>query len=271
MSTRLLKADLLRSRLTMLDLSDFRTLLGNVVSPMSWFVRIHLVAFAVCSLVCQSAKAEEKNSASLHFIRIGEVDLVKDLPAPPRPDSKAQKRDLAISLAWQGLRTPASIALAQVDSDRSVFQFGAFLGPSFASQRLPVAARFFEEVAEDEAAIGAAAKQHWRRPRPFVVSGEVHPCVAQPPTNSYPSSHATIGMLYAEILARMLPEQRLRLLARARQYAANRVVCGVHFKTDIEAGKRAGSIEAFAMFRNRAFEKEFAEASAEIRSALGAR
>jgi acid phosphatase (class A) len=95
--------------------------------------------------------------------------------------------------------------------------------------------------------------------------------VAHRPTNSYPSDHATIAMLYAEILARMLPEQRLRLLARARQYAAHRVVCGVHFKTDIEAGKWAGAIEAFAMFRNPAFEKEFAEARAEIRSALGAR
>jgi acid phosphatase (class A) len=238
---------------------------------MSWLVRLYIVALAGCANVLQPAAAEEKTSASPHFVRTGDVDLIKELPAPPKADSKAQKRDLAISLAWQSVRTPAAVALAQADSDRSVFQFGAFLGPSFASDRLPVAARFFQEVAEDETTIGAAAKQHWSRPRPFVVSAQVHPCMMQPPTNSYPSNHATIGMLYAEILARMLPEQRLRLLARARQYAADRVVCGVHFKTDIEAGKRAGAIEAFAMFRNPAFEKEFAEARAEIRSALGAR
>jgi acid phosphatase (class A) len=233
-------------------------------------VRLYFAAIAGCALVLPSA-AEENNNAPLHFVHAGDVDLVKELPAPPKPDSKAQKRDMAISLAWQSLRTPASIALALADSDRSVFQFGAFLGPSFTSDRLPVAARLFQQVGEDEATIGAAAKQHWNRPRPFVASAQIRPCVAQRPTNSYPSNHATIGMLYAEILARMLPEQRLRLLARARQYAANRVVCGVHFKTDIEAGKRAGAIEAFAMFRNPAFEKEFAEAKAEIRGALGAR
>ena len=103
----------------------------------------------------------------------------------------------------------------------------------------------------DARAVGEAAKTHWNRPRPFVASPLIHACVPQPPTNSYPSNHATVGMLYAQILARMLPEQRLRLLARARQYAEDRVICGVHYTTDIEAGKRAGAIEAFAMFRER--------------------
>ena len=175
---------------------------------------------------------------------------------------------MAISLSWQARRTPAMEALAKADSDRSVFRFGVIFGDAFAKDRLPVAARFFDEVADDERIVGAAAKTYWNRPRPFVTSSQIHPCVEQPPTNSYPSNHATIGMLYAEILARMLPEQRLRILARAQEYAEDRVICGVHYTSDIEAGKRAGAIEAFAMFPNAAFEREFAEAKAEIRAVL---
>jgi acid phosphatase (class A) len=231
-------------------------------------LRLFLYALAIGAALSCAAAAQDENHASPHFLSAGQIDLTKILPPPPKPGSKAQQRDMAISLAWQARRTPAMEALAQADSDRSVFRFGLILGDSFAKDRLPIAARFFDEVAGDERIVGAAAKTYWNRPRPFVTSARIHPCVEQPPTNSYPSNHATTGMLYAQILARMLPEQRLRLLARARQYAEDRVICGVHYTSDIEAGKRAGAIEAFAMFRSAAFGREFDEAKAEIRSAL---
>jgi acid phosphatase (class A) len=218
-----------------------------------------------------SAATAAQDQPALHFLRAGQVDLTRILPPPPKPGSAAQRRDMAVSLAWQARRTPAMVALAQADSDRSVFRFGVVLGGSFAKDRLPIAARLFDEVEADERIVGAAAKDYWNRPRPFVTSARIHPCVTQPPTNSYPSNHATIGMLYAQILARMLPEQRRRVLARARQYAEDRVICGVHYTSDIEAGKRAGAIEAFAMFSNAAFKGEFAAAKAEVRTVLSLR
>lgn len=229
-----------------------------------------LLSALTAGLLATSAAAQAQSAPSFHFLRPGEIDLAKALPGPPGPGSQAQKRDMAVSYAWQRRRTTAMIALAQADQDRSVFRFAFILGHSFAKDGLPIAARFFEEVAEDEGLVGAAAKSHWDRPRPFVVSTAVHPCVDQPPTNSYPSNHAAIGMLYAEILARMLPERRRALLARARQYALDRVVCGVHYLTDVEAGARAGAIEARAMFHNGAFAAAFADAKREVRSALGA-
>jgi acid phosphatase (class A) len=233
---------------------------------------LRLLLCATIACLCLSAAAAERGEASLHFLKTGEVDLTKILPAPPKPGSRAPRRDMAISLGWQARRTPAMAALAEADADRSVFRFGVILGETFTADRLPVAARFFEEVEADEGKVGAAAKTHWNRPRPFVVSPAIHPCLEQPPTNSYPSNHATVGMLYVEILARMLPERRFALLARARQYALDRVICGVHYTSDIEAGKRAGALEAFAMFRDAGFRRVFDAARAEIRAALaGAR
>jgi acid phosphatase (class A) len=234
-------------------------------------LRLLLCSLFAWALLSFGVAAQEESAASLHFLKAGEVDLPKILPGPPKPNSKAQRKDMAVSLDWQAKRTPAMEALAQADADQSVFRFGAILGASFSKDRLPVSAHFFDEVLDDARTVGAAAKTYWSRPRPFVASASIHPCVAQPPTNSYPSNHATVGMLYAEILARMLPELRLRLLARARQYADDRVICGVHYTSDIEAGKRAGAIEAFAMFHNAAFEKEFAAAKAEVRGALATR
>jgi acid phosphatase (class A) len=243
-----------------------------VVTPLAFenlMLRLFLSALAACVLL-STAAAEEQGAPSLRFLRPGQVDLTKILASPPKPGSRAQRADMAISRAWQVRRTPAMEALAKADQDESVFRFGVILGDAFVEGRLPVAARFFREAQEDERIVGAVAKTYWSRPRPFVASAQIRPCVEQPPTNSYPSNHATVGMLYAQILARMLPERRLVLLARARQYARDRVVCGVHYHTDVEAGQRAGAIEAMAMFHNATFAREFAAARQEIRSALGA-
>jgi acid phosphatase (class A) len=230
-----------------------------------------LVAGLVLALPPIAFADEAGAHGMLHYLRPGEVDLAKILPPPPKPDSSAQRRDLAISLAYQERRTPAMTALAQADQDRSIFRFGVIFGDRFTKERLPKAAALFEKALDDERIVGAEAKTFWSRPRPFVASQLIHPCVDEPPTDSYPSNHATTGMLYAEILARMLPEQRGRILARAGQYGKNRVICGVHYQTDVEAGERAGAVEARAMFRNTDFRRDFAAARVEIRKALLAR
>jgi acid phosphatase (class A) len=232
---------------------------------------LRILILAACFLVALApvAHAEKKDAAeALHYLQPGQVDLSKILPPPPKPDSAAQRRDMAISLAYQKSRTPAMVALAQADQDRSVFRFGVIFGAGFAKQRLPKSAAFFKNALADERTIGGQAKKFWNRPRPFVASNLISPCVDEPPTDSYPSNHATTGRLYAEILARMLPEQSRRIFARADQYARNRVICGVHYESDIEAGERAGAIEARAMFLNADFRRDFFVARAEIRAAL---
>jgi acid phosphatase (class A) len=235
---------------------------------------LRTLALAAALLVAFSSAAlaeDEGSTSELHYLQRGQVELSKVLPPPPKPGSNAQRRDLTISLWYQRSRTPAMITLAKADQDRSVFRFGSIFGPSFTAARLPKSAAFFEAVLSDERIVGEEAKKFWNRPRPFVTSSLIHPCVDEPPTNSYPSNHATTGMLYAQILIRMLPEQRGPIMARAAQYAKNRVVCGVHYESDIEAGERAGVIEARAMFENTVFRRDFDAARAEIRQALAPR
>jgi acid phosphatase (class A) len=38
------------------------------------------------------------------------------------------------------------------------------------------------------------------------------------------------------ILARVAPERADRLMVRAEEYATSRLICGMHFPTDVEAG-----------------------------------
>lgn len=54
-------------------------------------------------------------------------------------------------------------------------------------------------------------------------------------TFSYPSGHSSRGWMSALVLATVDPEKAEELFLRARLYALNRVICGHHWKTDIDA------------------------------------
>ena len=63
----------------------------------------------------------------------------------------------------------------------------------------------------------------------------LHPVCETNKEGFYPS------FLYAYSLAE-IPEKHTEILARADDYARSRIVCGVHYPTDIEASRRAASI-----------------------------
>ena len=62
--------------------------------------------------------------------------------------------------------------------------------------------------------------------------------------NSYPSGHTIFGYLEAFTLAQIVPEKQKEILERADDYAHNRMVCGVHYPTDLASGHEA----AYAVF-----------------------
>jgi acid phosphatase (class A) len=86
---------------------------------------------------------------------------------------------------------------------------------------------------------------------------------------SYPSGHAMFGCMTAVLLGVMVPEQRTALLERGSAYAQNRVVGGVHYPTDVEAGCTGGKIVAAVLLQSPVFQDDFATARDETRRALG--
>jgi acid phosphatase (class A) len=86
---------------------------------------------------------------------------------------------------------------------------------------------------------------------------------------SYPSGHAIIGYLEALTLVQIVPEKQKEILERADDYAHNREVCGVHYPTDVAAGKEAAYAVFGEMTTSAEFQKELAAARAETRKLLG--
>ena len=87
-------------------------------------------------------------------------------------------------------------------------------------------------------------KKQTARPRPYEQYASIKPCLPREDSQSFPSGHSTWYSAASELLADLLPERRERLLAVGFHAGASRVMCGVHFPTDVEAGRRLGAAAA---------------------------
>jgi acid phosphatase (class A) len=203
------------------------------------------------------------------FLTPAELDLAAWVAPPPAPGSPAELAERQQVLAVQRSRTPAMVAAARRDQEISIGGFAAVLGPGFAAERAPLTFALGQRLCRDAAVITGVAKRAWARPRPFVTDATVAPVVAFSTDGSYPSGHATCGYLWALLLVELLPEQRAGLFARGIEYGTNRLVGGVHYPSDVEAGRLA-AVAIMAHLRGRAaFEADLAAARAEVQAALG--
>jgi acid phosphatase (class A) len=201
--------------------------------------------------------------------RMDGVDLTLLLAPPPAAGSPAALDDLQAVLAAQAARTPAEDEAAKADADRSVFRFADVLGSNLVPTTLPRTAAFFKRVEQLDKASVKLTKSYWKHPRPSEVSDKVHPLSMEKPGDwSYPSGHATFGYTTAVLLANMLPEKRAAIFDRAALYAQHRVVMGVHFPSDVEAGRIAGTVIAAQLLQDPLWHADFVAARDELRKSL---
>jgi acid phosphatase (class A) len=228
-------------------------------------MNIYPIAIVLALLAGAAFAADAPES----FLPPEALDISLVLPAPPAADSPAAKAELAEVRHIQAEASPARKEQAKADIQEDAFVFANVLGPKFTKENLPAAAAFLARLRKAEGEFVNPAKKIFNRPRPPVVDPEIVPCDKLTGSPAYPSGHATSGYLLAIVLAQAVPEKREALFLRADDYAYSRLVCGMHYPSDLEAGKISASVIAAALLANSAFEAEFAPAKAEIRTALG--
>ena len=73
----------------------------------------------------------------------------------------------------------------------------------------------------------------------------------------------------AILLAEMVPERRAELFERGWEYGDARIVSGVHFPSDVEAGRILGTLIARQLEADARFRADMRSARSELRQALG--
>jgi acid phosphatase (class A) len=218
------------------------------------------VASIVATLFVTAAAA--KTPSSSYYLTPAQVDLSELLEPPPDPSSSVAREDVNTMASVEAERTQADLDAAQADKHRTVFSFSDVFGSQFVAGKLPLATALFAHTSGDTEVLVAQAKAYFDRPRP-AGARQTH--------GSYPSGHAAFAACTAILLSAMVPEKRDAIFARAEIFADRRIVAGVHYPTDVEAGWIAGTIVAYALLQQPRFVADFRAARTEVRTALGYR
>ena len=229
----------------------------------------HCRTFAIGAVLCLFATAPFSNDAvaAAVFLAPAQYDPALLLPAPPGDNSTAAKAELVELREIETMRSATQLASAKSDDKtENASIFAEVLGPGFDLKALPATAKMFAEIRREEQAAAAAAKDFFKRHRPWIVDPSLASCSkADAPESSYPSGHATMGFSMGVVLASLAPQKAQAILARASEYAENRLVCGMHFRRDIEAGQTLGTAVAIELMHNPLFKADYDAAASELR------
>jgi acid phosphatase (class A) len=160
---------------------------------------------------------------------------------------------------------------AQAKADDALDPFKAFapqMEGDFSAAKRPALAQAFAAVRPALSPMIGTGKDKWKRPRPFLADSEIKPCIDDVSplvaSGAYPSGHAALGYGWALVLAEIAPPAKHdAILARGRDYGFSRAVCGLHWLSDIEAGRLIAVDGIAAAKRDPAFVALLAAAKAE--------
>ncbi len=193
-------------------------------------------------------------------------------PPPPAPGSAWAQLDEAVAREAIAMRGSARFQQAHVDADLSfpagADQFSCALGVAVSVEHTPALYHLLERSRIDASTATKAAKNHYQRPRPFMVNNEPT-CTPEDEeglrgNGSYPSGHTSIGWTWALILAEVDPEHATALLERGRNYGHSRLVCNVHWYSDVKQGQFMGAATVASLHDNPEFLADMAKARREL-------
>ncbi|MCJ2031535.1 phosphatase PAP2 family protein [Methylobacterium sp. J-043] len=202
-------------------------------------------------------------------------NLVAILPPPPAGHSAAEAADRAVYNATRAFQGSPRWALATndvADGGAALLEdYACVLGQRIDQGGVPDLMRLLDRARIDIARATRVAKRRYRRLRPF-VGNDLPICVARTAeladSFSYPSGHSGQGWAYGMIMANLMPEKATQFLVRSRLYGESRVVCGVHWLSDVEAARTGASALVAVLLADPEFRIDLERARADLKRAL---
>jgi len=194
------------------------------------------------------------------------------VPPPPAAGSAAEAWDLEVSQAMLPLRDTPRWQLAAIDADlhfpAPAHNFACALGLPISEAETPNLYMLMRRTLADIGLSVYAAKNEHQRKRPFLLNGEP---ICSPEEQamlaedgSYPSGHSALGWGWALILAELAPDRSDRLFARGRAYSESRLVCNVHWASDVAEGRLVGAAAVSRLHAEPVFKAQLELARQEI-------
>ena len=246
-------------------------------------LRVLLAAAALGIAAATSASADEakpvpevRPGVLAGYLKPAELpNSLTLIPPPPALGSAAAILDQEVASRALTLQGADRFKLAALDADLSfpaaAGTFACALGVAVTAEDTPTLYRLLRRVLADAGGATRAAKNKYMHARPFMLDGQPTclPSADQDLRNngSYPSGHTSIGWAWAVALAEIAPDRAEAILERGRAFGESRLVCNVHWASDVIEGRVVGSATAARLHANEDFLDDLKEARREIEAA----
>ena len=232
----------------------------------STIISLIIGSMAVSSLCIQA------NAADSYLAENQLPNSLNILPVPPTLNSAGQVRDNAIFQDMQALKGTERWNQAAIDADLTDEHLGRPFSEAFGveinEKNTPTLFAMMQKLRTDSNLTTKSAKEHYKRTRPF-IKNSVETCTPQDEAmlklnGSYPSGHTTIGWTYALLLAELRPDRQDQIIKRGYEYGQSRVVCNMHWQSDVDAGRVIAAAQFARLQADPQFQKDLKKAQKEV-------
>lgn len=251
-----------------------RTLIYSLLFSVS---ALSVVSSAVAKDMQAVKSAEEQSLKQTFHSPEQAFDSRYYLPTPPVEGDAAFELDKAAYNAGYKLKGTERWQQAAVDANldtSNVAQiYSVPLGITISEKTTPVLFSMIDKIHMDGGDYATrSAKQYYMRKRPFVYFNH-ETCQPQDEdalrkNGSYPSGHTTIGWVMALVLSELRPERANELLKRGYEFGQSRIICGAHWKSDVDAGYVVGGAEFSRLQSLKSYQDDMIKARQEIQDQL---
>ena len=194
------------------------------------------------------------------------------VPTPPAAGSLEMSVDEAYSRKALELRDTPAWTLAISDADltfpHAANTFACALNAKVSEADTPHLYMLLRRTLADAGGSTSTAKKQYKRARPFVVNNAPMCSPADRAylemDGSYPSGHSAIGAAWALVLSEISPAQSDAIVARGQAYAASRMICNVHWRSDTLQGRYMGAYTVARLHSDPTFETDLQAARKEL-------
>ncbi|WP_255463048.1 acid phosphatase [Flavobacterium sp. LPB0248] len=198
------------------------------------------------------------------------------LSPPPEHNSDLFELDLEHTRKALEFKDNERFLQATRDADLSfpfaVKSFESIIGIGISESRTPKLYVMMRRVMTDAGLSTYAAKNHYKRERPFMVNNQ-KTCTPDQENilykvGSFPSGHAAVGWAWSLVLVKLFPEKEKEILKRGHDFGESRVICNAHWDSDVKMGRVMGQAAVDCLWTNSDFLTDWNSVEVEVQQVL---
>ncbi|MBL6664629.1 MAG: phosphatase PAP2 family protein [Rickettsiales bacterium] len=186
------------------------------------------------------------------------------LKNPSLPASKKYKDEVRYIIKLQQNPDLGEIEEAFKERHLEPEMVATFVNKNLTRDKCQKLYQLLDRVHQTSRVVTSNAKNYWDMKRPYVAIETIKPLIAAHSNPAYPSGHTTGSYTIARVLSMVFPKQKSEFISRAQEIAEHRILVGMHFPQDIEAGKELSLLIVGGLIQDKHFLKDLEKAKKEV-------